>query len=144
MGSFCPHLLDFLEVLLPREHAELLYVLSSIEVPCRGAARATASVSVPVCRGRRNHPRRTDRRPIRAQIRHLGLDLRRRAAHVALAVCQSWLDDRALFSDRNSLIISIPCHPGLRPRIGSRQSRTDLRAFLWLRFWNRRHWIGVL
>ena len=24
-----------------------------------------------------------------------------------------------LYSDRNNLVISIPCHPGLRPRIGS-------------------------
>src|ERR1700722_5341734 len=144
MGSFYPHLPDFLEILLPRKHAELLYVLSYLEVPRRGAARAVAPISVPVFRRRRNHPRRTDRRSIRAQIRNLGLDLRGRAAHLALAVCQSWLDHRALCSDRNSLVISIPCHPGLRPGIGSRQSRTDLRTFLWLRFWNRRHWIGDL
>src|SRR3984957_18047912 len=74
----------------------------------------------------------------------MGFDLGSRAAHLAIAVCQSWLDDRALYSDWNNLVISIPCHPGLRPRISSWQSRTDIRTFLWLCFWNRRHWIGDL
>src|ERR1700730_12375850 len=144
MGSLHPHLPDFLEILLPREYAELFYVLSHIEIPCWGTARAVASISVPVFSRCRNHPRRTNRRPIRTQIRNLGLDLRGRAAHVAFAVCQSWLDDRALCSDRNNLVISIPCHPGLRPKIGSWKSRTDIRTFLWLRFRHRRHWIGAL
>ena len=84
---------DFLEVFLPRQHHQLLHLLSDRPFPAVGAACAAAPVHLPRRRRGRHHHRRPARRPLRAQVRDLGLDPRRTALHPAAAARQPLLDD---------------------------------------------------
>ena len=107
---------DLLEIFLSRQPEQLLYLLPDREVSPLGAGRADPPVHLHG-RGRDRHPAgRPDRRPDRAEIRHLGLDPGRAAVHPDAALGESVLDRRAERRDRAGAGLGLRGDPGLCDR----------------------------
>ena len=85
---------DLFEILLSVEHHQLLHLLSDAPLRLADADRADLSVRLPRRLGGRHVLRRPDRRPVRPQARHLGLDPRRAAVHAGAALCRPCCDHR--------------------------------------------------
>ena len=79
-----------LQVLLSGELPQLLPFLPDRPLSPAGAGGPGAALRLPVLVCRRHADRRTARRPLRAQIHHLGVDPRHPALHADPAACRIW------------------------------------------------------
>ena len=79
-----------LQVLLSGEHPQLLHLLPDRPLSPVGAGEPGPALRLPVLLCGGNADRRAARRPLRPQIRHLGLDPRHPALHAGHAACRDW------------------------------------------------------
>ena len=133
-----PDRADVLEVRLHGEPVELLHLLPDRPLRPVGAGGAAPPLRLPVRRRRRHGHRRPGRRPLRPQIRDLGLDPRRAAVHARAALRQPRLDGRARRRHRLHPRLGLLGDHRLCAGAGARPRRPRLRPVLRLRLRRRR------
>src|SRR6266576_2928930 len=127
------------EVFLPGQPDELLHVLSDGQISRVSSERSAPPFHFSRRRRRRHHHRRPRGRQHRPQIRHLGFHTRRFTVHFALALLQSFLDQRPQRHHRPDPGLRLFRHPRLRSGTPARTNRRRLRPILRLRLWHGRH-----